>query len=370
MFKEQLKVGVVSAGALGSAFSHISAADLGYDTTLYFHNPDSLKEFEKTRISRRLPGEQLSNKIKGTSHIEEAVVGKDIVFLAVPSRVIHITIDQMLGGRNPLVEYNTVIVIGTKGLIEGSNSTISTFILEKYPHPDLVDRIAVISGPNKAEELARRQLTGTVIAAYNPFLADQLQQQLSTPYLRIYTSDDPVGVEAGGALKNNFAFGIGISRGFGVAANTEALYYTRAFAEMKRLGMALGAANEDTFNGLAGNGDLYLSCIGEGTRNSRAGIEFAKGKTLAQLLASDKEIESLHTIKRAYLFALERGIDAPITTALYRVLYERLDIREGIQQLIGRKLTKEDIRFNPRTLVGGLSKRAWYRLRGILSTLN
>lgn len=369
MLKEQSRVGVISAGALGSTFADI-VADLDCETTLFFNNPDGLREFERTRISRRLPTKKLSKKIRGTSNLQEVANNKDIIFISVPSRVIPVTLDRMFGGEEPLVDSETVVVLGTKGLVEGVNSTISTYILDKYPNPDLVDRIAVWSGPNKVEELIRRQgVTGTVIAAYNSYLAEQLQHQFSTPYLRIYTSDDPVGVEAGGALKNVFAFGMGIARGLGAPGNTEALFYTRALEEMGRLAMALGAADKETIYKLSGNGDLYRSCIKKGTRNSRAGIAFAKGKSLEQLLSSGEEIESLHTIKRVYYFALERGIDVPITTVLYRALYEGLDIREGIQQLTGRKLTKEDTRFNPRNLALGLTKRGWYRVRGILAPL-
>ncbi len=367
MFKEHLiSVGVVSAGALGSAVADISAG-LGHDTTAFFPDPDALREFQRTRVSKRLGGIKLSKDIRATDNLEEAVAGKDIVIVAVPSRVVHLVLEQMLGGERPLLSSNSNLVIGTKGLIKEVNSTISTFILKRYPSPDLVDRIAIWSGPNKAEELVKRKVTGTVIAAYNPFLIEQLQRSFSASFLRIYASDDPVGVEACGALKNVYAFGIGVARGLGVAGNSEALFYTRALAEMSRLVIAMGAASEETVRGLAGTGDLYLSCIQEGTRNRRAGEEFAKGKTIEQI-SRDKEIEAFSTIPGAYAFARERRIDAPIVSELFNLLRGK-DVKECIRQLMDRKLTKEDIRFNPRTAVGSLSTRVWYKLRGAFASL-
>lgn len=336
----ELKVGVISAGAFGSAFAKISA-ELGYQTTLYFNNQDQLNEFRSTRISNRLPGIRLPESIIATRFMAEATSGQDVVFVAVPSATMTEVFDRM----NPLIGDRTMLVIGTKGLVEGTkgtNSTISSFILGKQP--DLVDQVAVMSGPNKARELALGRETGTVMASYNPDRAASLQRWFSTPYFRIYTDDDVVGVEAGGALKNIFAFGIGIAQGLAVAGDTEALYFTRALEEMKRLGMALGAGSEATFDGLSGLGDLYLSCIGDGTRNSRAGRDFARGKTVEQIRSSGVLIESLDTVRRVYSFVLERGIDAPIVTGLYRGLYEGLSIQDGIQQLMGRKLTREHSR--------------------------
>ncbi|MBI2040023.1 NAD(P)-dependent glycerol-3-phosphate dehydrogenase [Candidatus Microgenomates bacterium] len=357
LVESKVKVGVVPSGSLGSVFAKISA-EQGHQTTLYHHNPDTLDEFKRSRISKRLPNIVLPESIKITSDIIDTVADKDVVFVAVPSEAIEEIferIDPSVGGR-------TALVIGTKGLVGETNSTVSSFILGKQP--GYVDQIAVMSGPNKALELAAKRETGTVIASYNPDIAERFQRWFSTPYFRIYTADDIIGVEAGGALKNIFAFGVGIAKALDAAGNSEALYITRALAEMKRLGMALGAKSETTFDGLSGMGDLYLSCVGEGTRNSRAGEEFAKGKSVEQLLASGELIEGLYTIKRAYALALEKGIDAPFTIGLYRVLYEGLDIQEGIQQLMGRRLTREYSGFDPRRLVGQLGMRFWHRLRG------
>lgn len=353
----EINVGVIPAGALGSTFAKISA-EQGYKTTLYHHNSDSLDGFRRTRISKRLPGIELPKNVEATADIIKAVEDKDIVFVAVPSATIESVFDRI----NPHIGNRTMLVIGTKGLAGEINSTISSFILGKQP--DLVDQLAVMSGPNKALELANKRETGTVIAAYNPVVVVRFQRLFSTPYLRIYTAEDVIGVEAGGALKNIFAFGVGIAKALDVASDTEALYFTRALEEMKRLGMALGAESEATFDGLSGLGDLYLSCIGEGTRNTKAGYNFAKGKTVEQLRASGELMESLDTVKRAYVFAMERGIDAPIVTGLYKVLYEELSIQEGIQQLMGRKLTREHGRFDPGLWIGRLGKRAWHRLRG------
>lgn len=331
----EIKVGVVPAGELGSVFAKISA-EQGYNTTLYFHDPAAKQDFWRTKVSRKLSGIELPGRIKVTSDITEAVKDQDVIFLAVPSA----TIEDVFYKINSHIKDKTMLVIGTKGLTE-QNFPISSFMLTR--RPDLVNQLVVMSGPNKAIELAKEKVTGTVVASYNPDLAVRFQNLFSTPYLRIYTSEDVVGVEAGGALKNIFAFGIGIAQGLAVAGDTEALYFTRALEEMKRLGMALGAGSEATFDGLSGLGDLYLSCIGDGTRNSRAGRDFARGKTVEELRSSGVLIESLDTVKRVYSFVLERGIDAPIVTGLYRGLYEGLSIQEGIQQLMGRKLTKERV---------------------------
>lgn len=253
------------------------------------------------------------------------------------------------------------ILIGTKGLEKGTNFTMSKIVLDEAP--DLIDNLAVMSGPNLAREMALHKQTGTVFASYNEATAKRLQALFSTYYFKVFREEDVIGVEAGGALKNIMAFGAGIGTVVGMSQNSGAFYMTRALAEMTRLGMLLGAEREMTFMGLSGIGDLYVSCVGEGGRNKKAGMAFARGE-LANFLSSGILVESLFTVRAAVALVREHGEEAPITEAINGVLYEGLSIRQGIRQLLDRQPAKEfngisNLRFQ----AGRLLMRLLHRIR-------
>jgi glycerol-3-phosphate dehydrogenase (NAD(P)+) len=203
-------------------------------------------------------------------------------------------------------------------------------------------RLAVLSGPSFAKEVARRLFTSAVVASGDRELARYFQELIHDERFRVYTSQDMVGVELGGALKNVMAIGAGIIDGLGLGHNTLAAYITRALAEIKRLGSACGA-RETTFMGLSGMGDLVLTCTGPLSRNRQFGVELAKGRSPKEVIGSQKTVvEGFYTIGAAYRFSTELGIEMPITEELYRVVYEGKDIRSSFDDICRRAIKEED----------------------------
>lgn len=358
---ERVKVGVIPAGAMGLAFAQL-ASERGHLVTVYFHHFESLDRFERTRKSERLKGKRFAEDICGTNDIREAVEGMDVVFMAPPSA----KFEEVFEAVEPFFEDGQDIGIGSKGLIRGTNSTISQYILGRKPK--MVDNLVVMHGPTLAREMVAHKETGIVFASYNEETAERLQALFYTDKFRVYTNADVVGVESGGALKNIMAFGAGAGAAMRISQNTMALYLTRSLAEMIRLGMALGAQDERTFSGLSGFGDLIVSSMGKGSRNKQAGRAFALGQSAESLLSSGTLVEGLHTVKVAAALANERGIDAPITKAIERALRGELKIHEGIQYLMSREPTKEynglrSLRFN----LDRLRMTFWHRARATLS---
>lgn len=333
----EIKIGVVPAGALGSAFAKI-AADMGYEVTLYFRRPEALEVFKATHRSERLKGVDLPRAIHGTSDIHEVVKDAQVLFLAPPS----VQFREVFRQLKPSLDNDTDVAIGSKGLEEGTNITMSQVVLEERPNH--IDHVAMMSGPNIANDVALHQETGTVIAAYRGETATRLQVLFNTNYFRVYTEEDIIALEAASALKNIMAFGFGIVKELGVSKNTKALYFARALAEMAIIGKTLGAQDESAFMGLSAAGDLFLSCIEDGTRNTRAGQDFAKGQSLEELQASGDLVESLYTVRVAADLVKKYRLNAPITLAIHGMLYEGLDKGDCIQRLMDRKPEKEQLR--------------------------
>lgn len=360
---EHVRVGVIPAGALGSAFAKL-AAERGYEVTIYFHHPESLQEFERKHKSPRLKGIPLLGNVHGTCNIREVVEGSNVIFFAPPSEKVPEVFEKV----EPILE-DQYFISGSKGLIQGKNSnvlTMSQYILEKKPR--LVDQLVVMSGPNLAREMALHKETGTLFVSYNTDTAKRLQSLFYTDSFRIYTEEDVVGAEAGGSLKNIIAFGAGAGAAFRVSQNTQALYITRGLAEITRLGMALGAKDERTFSGLSGLGDIVVSSVGKGSRNKRAGKAFALGQSAETLSSSGILVEALHTVKIAATFARKHGVDAPITELIDRALRGEIKASECIRYLMSRQPTRE---FNGvrslRFAAEQLGMIAFYRARGVLS---
>ncbi len=333
----EIKVGVVPAGALGSAFAKI-AADMGHQVTLYFNRPESLETFKATHRSDRLEGIDLPRSIHGTCDIQEVVKGARVLFLAPPS----VRFREVFQNLKTSLRGDCDVLIGTKGLEEGTNLTMSQIVLQERPNH--IDHVAVMSGPNIANQMALRKETGTVIASYQAGTAKRLQALFNTNYFRVYTEEDVIALETAGALKNIMAFGVGIVNVLDVSQNTKALYFARALAEMAMIGKVLGAQDERPFMGLSGAGDFFLSCIGQGTRNTRAGEAFARGRSLKELETSKDLVESLYTVKVAADIVRKHNLNAPITLAINGMVHEGWDKSVCIQQLMDRKPEKEQLR--------------------------
>jgi glycerol-3-phosphate dehydrogenase (NAD(P)+) len=234
----------------------------------------------------------------------------------------------------------TGFVSATKGL-EPKTLLRMTEVIEQVLTPKFWPRVAVISGPSFALEVARGDPTAIVAASTDRMLASELQEQLSGPTLRVYTNDDVAGVELGGAVKNVIAIAAGVAEGLGLGHNTIAALITRGLAEMTRLGTAFGARKE-TLAGLAGMGDLVLTCTGQLSRNRSVGVELGRGKKLEEILASTRMVaEGVGTTAAARALALRLGIEMPITKQMYGVLYEGRAPHDAIQELMERPLKAE-----------------------------
>lgn len=337
MTVEYKKVAVVPAGALGIAMTK-SLADRGYSVNLFFRNPDDSKGFNRTRRAPRLPKVMLSGNVRGVSSIAEAVTGVDLVFIAPPAEVFPVVYEEIEAYSHPFCDH----LFGSKGLgilKNGSIATLPQIALEKAPRR--VDHLGVMSGPNLAYQIAIHEYTATAIAAFDEKTSQRMQANINTNDFRVYTETDVYGVAAGGALKNIYAVGKGIGEGWGVVSNTEAAYMTRSLWEMKKVGKILGADNEETFSGLSGLGDLWVSCSGKGSRNKRAGKDFARGKPLSEILSSGKTLEGFHTVKIVVGFASK--IEVPIAETIHGVLYKGLTKEKAFKRLMGRPVTSERV---------------------------
>lgn len=282
-----------------------------------------------------LPGVPLPRDVTITSDLAEAIVGADVALVVVPSTVLRATLKAAaphLGGVS--------VVSATKG-IEDDTLMLMGEIVHDVLGPTAAERYAVLSGPSFASEVAAGQPTNVVVASRNDDLAERLQRELSSECFRIYTSDDPNGVEVGGALKNVIAIAAGASDGLGYGLNTRAALITRGIAEIARLALAKGG-NPLSVTGLAGLGDLVLTCTGEQSRNRTVGFQVGAGRALQDVLSEMEHVaEGIPTARSAARLARQLGVDLPICTAVYQVLFEGMSAAEAVAGLLARPPRRE-----------------------------
>jgi glycerol-3-phosphate dehydrogenase (NAD(P)+) len=329
-------VAVIGAGAWGTALA-IHLARSGYAPRLWVHEPELLGLLVKTRQNAwYLPEVRLPDAVSPVASLAEAVEGAAIVLVAVPSHAVRAVATRLArhlpdGAR---------VVSATKGLEEERFARVSEILSEAWPGS--AGRLAVLSGPTFALEVAQGRPTAAVLAAPDVELARGLQQALSAPTFRLYTQADAIGVELGGALKNVMAIAAGICDGLDLGANARAALLTRGLAEMTRLGVALGARPR-TFAGLAGIGDLILTCTGQLSRNRRLGLALAGGTSLAAWQAGTRSVaEGVLTTRAALGLARKAGVETPIATEVAAVLFEGKAPREALTALLSREVRPED----------------------------
>lgn len=331
-----MKAIVIGAGSWGTALARVLAQKYPQDSImLWARRPDvaAAMTSEHENIAY-LPGVILPNSLQFTSDLSVAKQA-DAIVIAVPSHAVR----QTAVALAPFVSNHTIIISATKGLEQGSLKRMSEVIAEELPH--VCGQIAILTGPNHAEEVGREQPTATVVAAPNQVVAEYVQDLFILPYFRVYTSPDVIGAELGGALKNIIALSSGIATGLGFGDNTKAALLTRGLAEISRLGIAMNA-NVLTFSGLAGIGDLVVTCMSTHSRNYRAGVQIGQGKTAHDIQTnSHMIIEGIRTTQAAYQLALRHEVCMPITTATYQVLYEQKSPKEAVLELMTRSRTHE-----------------------------
>ncbi len=334
--KTGMKIGVIGAGAWGTSLANL-LAHKGYEVNLWAFEEEVCLQIRESRKNKVfLPGVRLSPNIKPSNDPDEVAAGKDMLLLVVPSHVFRSVAAKLV--HHP--SEKTLIVSATKGIENKSHLTMSG-ILEQLLPPRLHGRIAVLSGPSFAKEVAKKIPTAVTVAARNPEVARDVQATFVTPYLRVYTSYDIVGAQLGGAIKNVMAIAAGISDGLGLGYNTRAALITRGMTEIQRLGVRLGA-NPKTFMGLAGIGDLVLTCTGKLSRNWTVGHKLGQGIKLDTILSDMRTVaEGVKTTKSVYNMSRKLAVEMPIVEQVYGILYEDVDPKEALQTLMSRHLKHE-----------------------------
>jgi len=326
-----MEIAVLGAGAFGTALTKLLEAK-GHTLTLWVRSQSAARRIAETRESTYLPGVKLGPTVTPTADLAGAVAGRPIVLGVTPSHVVREVMTQAAPHLGP----DTVVVSASKGIEEGTLATIDRIYAEVLP-PRIAERAAFLSGPTFAKELARGLPAAIVVASRVAASAVLVQTEFGSDRLRVYTSDDVTGVEIAGALKNVCAIGAGIADGLGFGHNSRAALITRGLSEITRLGVRLGA-DPLTFAGLAGLGDLVLTCTGDLSRNRTVGLELGKGKKLADILAGMQSVaEGVKTTKAAHELGQKLGVDVPITDAIYSILYEDKDPKVAVSELMRRE---------------------------------
>ena len=334
----QQSIGVIGAGSWGTTLADLLAKK-GHRVTLWAYEPELVEEMRATRENGLfLPGITLSSQLSFTNDLNEAVCAKQLLLFVVPSQVLRAVLRRAI----PAIPSDTVIVSASKGIEVETLMAVSQVYGELLP-PPLFRRFAVLSGPSFAREVALEMPTAVVAAAEDETVARQVQQSFTCGWFRVYTNSDVMGVELGGALKNVIAIAAGIADGLGFGYNTRAALITRGLAEITRLGLAMGARTE-TFAGLAGMGDLVLTCTGDLSRNRTVGIQLGQGRRLAEILGEMRMVaEGVKTAESAWQLAQRHGIDMPITEQVYQVLHEDKPARAAVVELMTRDLKAEGV---------------------------
>ncbi|MCY0888560.1 MAG: NAD(P)-dependent glycerol-3-phosphate dehydrogenase [Alicyclobacillaceae bacterium] len=327
-------VGVVGAGSWGTALAHVLASN-GHRVRLWSRQRSIVEDINEHHSNARyLPGALLHSGVYATMSIEECLESAHWIFLCVPSTAI----SEIVESIRPYVSDETNICHAIKGFAPDEQVVLSAFLHKRLGVPR---RITVIGGPSHAEEVIREQPTTLVVSGYSQAVVETLQDVLMTPFTRVYTNPDRVGVEVGGALKNVIALSVGVASGLGFGDNAKAALMTRGLAELTRLGVALGASPM-TFSGLAGVGDLIVTCTSEHSRNFRAGRLIGQGFTLDEAIQKlGMVVEGAKATKRALELGAEHDIKLPIAEAMGEVLFENANPRDIVRKLMERGKTGE-----------------------------
>ncbi len=332
-----IKIGVIGAGSWGTTLANVLAKK-GHDVTLWVYEADLAKRLQETGVNDLyLDGITLSSKMAYTNDLQEAAKDSQLLLLVSPSQVMRHVLKEL----KPHIADDCLLVSAAKGIENGTLLTMSE-VLQEVLGEQVAKRSAFLSGPSFAREVAIEQPTAVAVAAEDLEVANRVQEVFSTDYFRVYTNQDVVGVEIGGAMKNVIALAAGVGDGLGYDHNARAALITRGLVEIARLGEAKGA-QEATFFGLAGMGDLILTCTGNLSRNRSVGMELGKGRKLDEILNQMHMVaEGVKTTLSAYQLAAKLGVDMPITEQMYQVLYEDKDPKQAVADLMTRALTSED----------------------------
>ncbi len=323
---ENIRVAVLGGGSFGTVIANIIAEN-GYPVFFWMRSKDMAHQVNEAREnSQYLPGYHLHKNVVATNDMRTAVTNAEVIFVAVPSHSFRAVVRLM----RHFAPSKAMLISTTKGIERGSFMLMSQILRQEAPSA----KVGVLSGPNLAKEIARRDLTGTVIASEHESVRQAIKQILASEYFRVFSNDDFYGVELGGSLKNIYAIVAGLAAALGMGHNTNSMLITRSLTEMARFGRELGA-DPMTFLGLAGVGDLIVTCSTPLSRNYRIGFNLGNGMTLDEAIKSvGQEAEGLNTLKLVKQKADELDVFMPLVSALYRVIYEGESVDRIVPSLV------------------------------------
>lgn len=330
------KIGVIGAGSWGTALANL-LAEKGRRVDLWVREEEVYQQIKVEGINKTfLPGVELDSRLHPVLSFEEALAGTDLVLMVVPSHVFR----EVLTAVRPYLRDDMTVMTATKG-IENETLMIMSHIAEEILPAVYRDRFACLAGPSFAVEVARKQPTAVTIACRDTVWAGELQKLFFTDFFRVYVSEDLVGVQLCGALKNVIAIAAGAADGLGFGLNARAALITRGLAEISRLGVAMGA-NPMTFAGLSGIGDLVLTSTGDLSRNRTVGLKIGQGLGLKEITEGMNMVaEGIKTSMAAYRLAEKKHIEMPIINQVYEILYEGKDPNLAVRELMTREPKKE-----------------------------
>jgi glycerol-3-phosphate dehydrogenase (NAD(P)+) len=327
-------IGIIGAGGWGTALASL-LGQKGLSVTLWCHGAQSYRDLHDSRENHSyLPGVIIPDTVEVTRSLNAAVMDKELIWCVVPSHAVR----QVMTEARSYLNSKTIIVCGTKGLEEETFQTMGEVLTEIF---GAGERLAFISGPTFALEVAQGLPAAITVAAYSEYIAGEIQAVLSTSSLRAYTSKDVIGVQMGGVIKNVIAIASGISDGLGLGHNARAALITRGLAEMTRLAIKMGA-DPLTLAGLPGVGDLILTCTGGLSRNRQVGLQIGGGKSIAEIMQSSRMVaEGIRNARSVYFLAKKLGVEMPIVEQMYRIMHEGKKPSEGVRELMQRSLKAE-----------------------------
>lgn len=330
------RIGVVGAGSWGTALAKL-LADKGYDIDLWVFEKEVREQIEKDRENQIfLPGIILPDTIHPSDNLDLVVKNKDLVLVVVPS---HIT-REIAGKMRASIHADTILVTASKGIENKTHLTMTQILAEKIESIP-PENIAVLSGPSFAKEVAKKVPTAIAAASTSRRISEYVQKIFSCPTFRVYVNDDPVGTQIGGAMKNVLAIAAGICDGMNMGLNPRAALITRGLTEMNRLGTKLGA-DPLTLSGLAGVGDLLLTCTGDLSRNYTVGKQIGEGKKLDEIVSEMRMVaEGVKTTRSVYNLARKMSVELPICNEVYSVLFDNRPVSQTVQRLMNRSLKHE-----------------------------
>ncbi len=331
-----MKVCVIGGGAWGTALADVAAKN-NHDVTMWVYEPEVAASIRDENENREyLPGVNLEASISASNDMEDALSGAEMVISVSPSHVVR----EVMSEAAPYIPHDALLVSASKGIEKDSLLTMTGVIQEVVP-PEASRNIVALSGPSFAKEVVAGTPTAVAAASHDLRVAEEVQTALSNDYFRIYSQSDVIGVELGGAVKNPVAIAVGIADGMGLGLNTRAAIITRGLAEIARLGVRMGA-NPMTFAGLAGLGDLVLTCTGDLSRNRQVGLKIGQGMTLNDILDHTKSVaEGVKNAVTVYKLSQKMEVTMPIVEQIYLVLYAEKSPKMAVKDLMTRRLKSE-----------------------------